>query len=201
MQVLTIQDYDLRTFTGPIDLNCGSYSHNQVIKDAQRKLYDLLKAVGRLTDDNVVWCDQDQPIMRDKGGRYLHEINADSRDVIAVIDSLAWCHIINYGPRFILPEDHCALRRQATTSGEEYGPALRRLEDMYLADNIPADLWSTVAKSTVAKKSDQVLLKFPFEFSTIVKVRLIAADPPMTEIFESSPLVTGPTFLISARGY
>jgi hypothetical protein len=162
-------------------LNRGAYSDNQVIKNAQRKLYDLLKADGKLKDDNVVWCNQELPLSGSEGGRYLHEVIADPTDVIAIIDSLIWCHISKYGPRYILPEDHCALRRQALASGDDYDRTLCRLEDKYLADNIPADLWSAVVKTTVAKKSDQLLLKFPFEYSAIIKVCLITANPRMID--------------------
>ena len=49
-------------------------------------------------------------------------------------------------------------------------------EDDYLAVNLPNDLWSGVTKSDVSKKSDQLLLKFPFTCSTIANVIRVSED-------------------------
>lgn len=166
MRVFTLQSYDLRTFAGPIDLDHGSYKDDANVSAAQRQLYDLIK------EDQVVWCGQDEPILHAALGHYLHDIDVDHRDIVAVIDSLVWCHIIKYDSRYIPPEEHADLRHQAAIS-DDYDDALRKAEDAYLAENLPEDLWAGVTKLAVSKKSDQLLLKFPFVFSTIANVDIV----------------------------
>jgi len=170
MRVLTLQGYDLRTFSGPIELNRGTYNDDENIVAAQRRLYDLTN------QDQVVWCGQGEPCLHGQTGSYVHDIDADPRDIVTVIDSLVWCHIIKYDSRYIPPEEHSDLRFRSATSGGDYDAALRQAEDDYLAANLPNDLWSGVTKPEVSKKSDQLLLKFPFTFSTIANVDLVSED-------------------------
>ena len=170
MRAWTIQCYDLRTFKGPIQLDCGTYNDDSTVLDAQRQLYDLVKKDGQ-----VVWCNQVESIVPDDVGRYLHEIDVDVRDVVAVVDSLVWCHLLNYGPRYIPPQEYVQLRRLAATNGHnDDDSALRMAEDEYLRDNLPTDLWSSVTKPEITKRSDQLLIKFPLDFSKAVSVQIVS---------------------------
>ncbi len=169
MRLSTIQDYDLRTVECPIDLICGTYNTNDSISHAQQTLYEL---VGK---DQLVWCAQSTPFLAGKVGRYLHEIDVDSRDIVAFVDSLVWGHIIGYGARYIPPEDHSELRSKVPANGD-YESAVQKVEDEYLKANLPADLWAAVRKQEITKESDQVLVKFPFTFSTIVDVKRVSED-------------------------
>jgi len=170
VRVRTFQGYDLRTFNGRIELARGTYKDDSKVSSAQRRLYDLIG------EDQVVWCVQGQ-LLGEEIGRYHHEIDADSRDMVAVVDALVWCHIAQYRPRYIPPEDRCVLNIQAATSGvDDRDAALRKAEDDYLAANLPADLWAAVTKKGITKKSDQLLVKFPFEFSTILNVEVVSEE-------------------------
>ena len=55
----------------------------------------------------------------------------------------------------------------------DYENTLRELEDKYLADRLPANLWSGVRKKTTEYNADQVLVKFPFEHSRVADVQKI----------------------------
>ncbi|HUE70017.1 MAG TPA: hypothetical protein VMP01_03940 [Pirellulaceae bacterium] len=171
MRVHTDQGYNLREFRGRIDLGRGTYRDEPLIVEAQRKLYGILQ------EDQVVWCVQTPPILAGAVGRYLHEVEVDHRDILAIIDTLVWCHIVGYGRRYIPHVDWAEPEFQAMTRGEVWDEAARqRAEDEYLAKNLPADRWSALTKSEITKKSDQVLLRFPFAHSTIVNVRVISEE-------------------------
>lgn len=171
--VFTLQTYDLRNFSGPIDLARGSYRNDANVSAAQRRLYDLI------TEDQVVWCGQDEPTLYGAKGHFLHEIKVDSRDIVVVIDSFVWCHLINSDSRYIPPEEHADLRHEAAMS-HDYDKALRKLEDSYLAKNLPEDPWASVSKVAVTEKSDQLLLRFPFVFSTIGNVDIVTEEMQST---------------------
>lgn len=166
MRYVTLQGYNLITFTGPIKLGLGTYKDYPEIIQKQQNLYEIIQ------EDQVIWCTQSEPVLVGCIGHFIHDIDVDSRDIVAVVDGLIWCHIIKiYGPRFIPREEHMELRFQVSTSeANDYDVALRRAEDEYLAANLPTDLWSGVIKPEVTKKSDQLLLKFPFTYSIIANV-------------------------------
>lgn len=170
MRVLTLQGYDLREFRGPIELNRSTYNDCKNIIAAKKRLYDLID------EDQVVWCGQDEPCLHGETGRYIHDIDADRRDIAAIVDALVWCHIIGYNRCYIPPEEHGDLRFRAATSACNYDAELRQAEDDYLAANLPDDLWPSVIKLEVSKKSDQVLLKFPFAYSVITNVEVVSTD-------------------------
>jgi len=169
VRVYTLQGYDLRRFRGPIDLAQGSKKNNDTISDAQRRLYSLIG------ENQVVWCRQDGPVLHGETGRYLHDIDVDRRDIVAVVDSLIWCHYIGYECHYIPREEHAELEEQAIGS-DDPDIALQELEDKYLAANLPKDLWSGVTKTEVNRKSDQLLLKFPFDYSTIANVDFVTEE-------------------------
>ncbi len=173
MRFWTIQGYDLRTFKGPIDLSQGSYKDSDTIPPEQRKLYE------RIQTDQVVWCEQDEPYLcRKKKDQFLHAIDFDVEndvdvddDNIFVVDTLAWCHIIGYDSRYIPKSDHVKLQYQADMSDGD----VCKLEDEYLAAHLSDNLWCAVIKKKITRKEDQLLVKFPFDFSKIVSVKKIPA--------------------------
>ena len=167
--VFTLQTYDLRSFSGPIDLAVGSYRNDANVSAAQRHLYDLIK------EDQVVWCGQDEPFLYGAKGHFLHDIEVDSRDLVVVIDSFVWSHLIDNKSRYIPPDELADLRHQAAMS-DDYDKTLRKLEDSYLAQNLPEDPWASVSKVAVTEKSDQLLIKFPFVFSTIGNVDIVTEE-------------------------
>ena len=102
-------------------------------------------------------------------------IRVDPRDVVAVVDTFAWNHVIG-NKRYIPERDHDKLRYDAAINSEgDYREALQAAEDEYLREHVPADPWSVVLKPRVCDGDDQVLSRFPFEFSTVVAVEQITA--------------------------
>lgn len=170
MRVFTLQGYDLGSFCGPIEQSRGTYNEDLNISFKQQQLYDLV------SEDQVIWCGLGESALHAKTGKFIHDIDADPRDIVAVIDSLVWCHILKYDSRYIPPEEHSDLRYQAGISEGNYDEALRKAEDAYLADNLPNDLWTGVIKDDITKKSDQLLLKFPLVFSTIANVDIVTEE-------------------------
>lgn len=175
VRVFTLQGYDLCTFAGPIKLECGTYRSSAKVTEAQRTLY------GLINEDQVVWCGQEEPTLVGASGRYLHEIVVDDGDIVAVIDTLAWYRIIGYEPRYIFPEVHQDLRQRAVASGGDYEEELRRLEDKWLEKYSPQELseeelWKRVRRRTIENWWDELLLKFPFQFSTIAKVDVVTKE-------------------------
>lgn len=80
-------------------------------------------------------------------------------------------------PRYIPDSEHSHLHNRAAMSEEEdYDEALRKAEDEYLAANLPDNLWSGVIKPGVTKKSDQLLVKFPFGNSEILNVEKVTPE-------------------------
>lgn len=171
MRVQTIQGYDLRAFTGRIELERGTYKARSKISCAQRRLYHLVK------EDQLVWCAQGELMLFAEAGRHLHEIDIDCRDIAAVVDSLVWCHIVYDDPRYIPAEEERGLWRQVVSSGvEDCDAAFKNAKDEYLAANRPDNLWSAIIKSEITRKSDQLLVKFPFEHSKIVSVQVVSKE-------------------------
>jgi len=174
MRYVTLQGYNLKTFAGPIKLGLGTYKDYPDVLQAQRRLYEIIH------EDQVIWCSQSEPPLVGCTGHFVHDIDVDSKDIVAIVDSLIWSHIINstfYDLRYIPREEHIKIQIQVTINGaNDYDAALQRAEDEYLAANLPTDLWSGVIKSEVSKKSDQLLLKFPFKYSSIVNVDEVTED-------------------------
>jgi hypothetical protein len=167
VRFVTLQGYDLRIFKGPIELRLGAYRDDDLISHAQRQLYD------KIGTDQVIWCGRSDPCLLAQSGKYLHYIDVDQRDIVRVIDSLMWCHILNYGSRYIPDEERTQLRNHARISDGDFETSLRQAEDEYLAKHRPADLWSHVARESLQKESDQLLLAFPFSHSTVASVKEI----------------------------
>lgn len=142
------------SFSDSIRLELGTYRSNPQINSAQRRLYT------RIGTDQVVWCSQEIPPLPE-AGRYLHHIDVDPSDVVAVVDALVWNHIIGPDPFYVLPEDHAELRRRASLT-EDYDGTLKQFVSEYLDKYLPKDLWGSVLKPEIEKASDQVILGFPF---------------------------------------
>lgn len=161
----------MREFEGPIRLRRGPYGDHPEIFRAICKLHK------HINEDQVVWCSQDSDFcLHNEVGRYLHEIDAVEQDVVAIVDALVWCHVAGYGERYIPPSEHDELRNKAALQDGDYEEAIRIEEDRYLAEILPKDLWTGVTRDGIIRPSDQVLLRFPFECSSIISVQLITDE-------------------------
>ena len=165
----TLQGYNLLEFQGNIDLSRGSYHDLPDVRTAQQQLYEMIG------ENQVVWCSQDRPMLNHEAGRFLHRIRVDDRDVVAIVDTFVWNHIIE-NERYIPASDHDGLRYDAglSTNGD-YEEALRAAEDEYLRQHLPANLWSAVVRTKVENDDVQVLVRFPFAFSKVVNVQQVTA--------------------------
>ncbi|MEP4680788.1 MAG: hypothetical protein ABJ015_04000, partial [Rhodopirellula bahusiensis] len=135
LQSQTIQGFDVREFKDRLDPTRGKHANDPKIWPALRRLY------GIVDTDQFLWCSQTALQLNDESNRYLHKITVDERDIITVINSLHWCQIIGYQPRYIPPDEHAGLRDQAVFSEDDYDDALKRIEDEYLAKNRSDHPW------------------------------------------------------------
>jgi RNase adaptor protein for sRNA GlmZ degradation len=60
-------------------------------------------------------------------------------------------------------------------AGAEHKTALKRLEDEYLRKNLPDNLWDNLIRKdkVTQNKYDSVLVKHPWQYSTIINVEKI----------------------------
>ncbi|MGO8746292.1 MAG: hypothetical protein ACLQNE_09905 [Thermoguttaceae bacterium] len=165
----TLHGYNLLEFQGNIDLGRGTYHDHSALRAAQQQLYEMIG------ENQVVWCSQDRPILNHVVGQFLHRIRVDDRDVVAIVDTFAWNHIIK-NERYIPPSDHDTLRYNVGigTNGD-YQEALKAAEDEYLRQHLPTDLWSAVVRTKIENDDVQVLLRFPFAFSNVIDVQQVTA--------------------------
>jgi hypothetical protein len=184
----TLQGYDLRAFGGPIDLDHGSYRDDDRVTTAQRRLYT------RLSDDQIVWMSQTPPTLLSSNiGHFVHEVDLDWRDVIAVVDGLVWNHIIGVDQRYIPPEEHSQLRTAAGQRDlENYEGALRETEDEYLSRRLPRDLWEGLCRQSIEYPSDQLLVKFPLDHSAVTAVHEVTREMATSEPFGTLPGIRTP---------
>ncbi len=173
MQVITIQGYDLRSFCGPVDLVQGTYRNSPSIVSAQHRVHE---AIGT---DQVIWCCRDVPYLFGEVGRYLHEVTLARADVVAVVDSFIWTHIIEPRSRYVPQKEHEELRRCVSLSdAHDPDQAIREAENKYLHEHLPADLWSRVLKTDANRTDDQILVRFPFVGPLINKVEKVTDEIP-----------------------
>ena len=165
----TLQGYNLREFQGNSDLARGTYHALPAVRAAQQQLYEMIG------ENQVVWCSQYQPMLNCEVGGFLHRIRVDDRDVVAIVDTFVWNHIIKH-ERYIPLRDHDTLRDnlEIGTNGD-YEEALKAAEDEYLRQHLPADLWGAVVRTKVENEDHQVLVRFPFAFSKMVDVQQVTA--------------------------
>jgi hypothetical protein len=137
----------------------------------QSSAVELIR-LGRASDDQIVWCSLgEQPLYKEDIGKNLHAIDVVETDVVAVVDTLIWCHIIGYAPNYILNDDDERLRYESEVTGRP----LEDLREAFLSNRLPNDLWSGVVKEESNSESDQVLLRFPLDGSDISVVQNIDA--------------------------
>ena len=166
----TVQGYSLLEFRGGIDLAQGTYREMPHIKAAQQRLYQMIG------ENQVIWFSQDCPVLVGETGRFLHRVQVDERDVVAIVDTFVWNHIIK-NVHYIPGNDHSTLRYNVATCADgDREKALRAAEDEYLRQHLPADLWEAVLKPKVENTDVQVLARFPFAFSKVVDVQQVTAS-------------------------
>jgi hypothetical protein len=171
MILYTLQGYDLRVFQEKILRSRRTYRDDPVIGAAQQRLYRM---IGE-DDGQVIWFSQDYRIFPSDAGKFLHTVDGDARDFVAIVDTFVWNHIIG-NARYIPEKDHEKLKDNVIAKGEgDYLQALRAEEDEYLREHVPADLWSMVLKPEVGTCDVQILTCFPFAFSTVLAVEQVTA--------------------------
>ena len=123
--------------------------------------------------DQVLWCIRENQLLGPPPpGQYVHEIEADQRDIVAVLDEFVWKHIIG-DSGYIPAEDHERLRYSiGGLSGDRYLAELARSENKYIADRLPKDLWGSLIVDNLSTDLVTVLLRWPFPCSSIVSVRV-----------------------------
>jgi hypothetical protein len=149
--------------------NRGTYTQNQQIADALSKLYDKV-----VLTDQVVWCSLDGPeVVPLERPQFLHTIEVDERDTVAILDGFLWEHIIG-NSRCIPPDEHQRMRFSCCPSkGRSFDQELTRLEDQYIAENLPSDLWGKVLAPDLSCRMPQILARWPFDHSRITCVKKI----------------------------
>jgi hypothetical protein len=167
--VFSEQGHNLRHFSGRLCRHMGTYAQEQAIATSQSKLYDEI-----LHEDQVVWCSPDRPeIIPLEEPKYLHTIELDSRDLVAMLDGFVWEHIIG-NSRCIPPEIHKEMRFSCCSAdGNSRHRILRALEDRYISENLPKDPWSHVVVKDAKFRMPVFLLKWPFVHSQVVDVEEI----------------------------
>jgi len=165
------QGIDLRSLSGPLDRKRGTYADQRLISNAQERLYTEL-----IGTDQVIWCSPEVPVTVPlETPQYIHTIEADGRDIIAVLDGFLWEHIIG-NDRCVPPEVHARMRFSCCSASSDRDAALRRLEYDYIATNLPADPWASVVVSDIAHPMAQILLGWPLKKSRISDVRTIIRE-------------------------
>lgn len=160
------QGIDLQSFAARLDLTRGTYSTYDRIREAQERLYREY-----LGTDQVIWCGREVPeTVPLETARYVHTIQADKRDVVAVLDGFLWEHIIG-NDRCIPPEIREYMRFSCSSVTGDKHAALMQLEDEYLINNLPNDPWDSVLVADLDCRMSQVLLAWPFKYSRIVNVK------------------------------
>ena len=126
----TVQGYNLLEFRGEIHLT------QYVPTDAGRD--DGTTPALRDARDGSGYLVLPRPTRPGRrGGRFLHVVRVDARDVIAVVDTFAWNHIIG-NKRYIPEDDHDKLKYDAAmNSDSDYLEALQAAEDEYLRNTSP----------------------------------------------------------------
>ncbi|QDT24597.1 hypothetical protein [Gimesia chilikensis] len=162
----TLQGYNLTKFDGPIHRDRGFDKNNAQLSEAKNTLYQLIG------DDQVVWLEQYHPKLFDIHiDCYIHEILVDQRDIIAIIDTFIWNHLIG-NSRYIPEKAHEVLRDTLAFSEVEDDFDIVQLEDRYLAENLPPknQLWSKVVKPDISDDTDQILTQFPLRYSQFLSI-------------------------------
>ena len=152
MIVFTLQNYDLRSFSGRIELDRGTYRDRPEIVESQSRLYKLIEY------EQVIWCSQMEPSFEGEEGKFIHTIAVDSRDIVAVIDTIVWSHILGYKlDDCIPPEEYAELRRRTASSGEDRGVKLQEFVQAYVSAHLTNDPWSAEKKEQTDNRSDQLV--------------------------------------------
>jgi hypothetical protein len=144
----------------------GTYAQDPRITEAQAKLYDEY-----VHTDQVVWCslDEPRPVPLDQP-QFVHTIEVDQRDIVAVLDGFIWEHIVG-NSRCVPPDERqrmrctCCIRK-----GRSYQQELAALEDRYIAEHLPSNLWGKVLAADLTCRIPQILIRWPFDYSGITHV-------------------------------
>jgi len=167
--VFSEQGHDLACFRGQINRHCGTYSDDPAITAALATLYDEV-----LEDDQVIWSTlQRPPVVRLEELRFVHTIEADRRDIVAVLDGFIWESGI-LRRRIVPPDVFRHIRTSChTLAGKTRHEAIDQKVDDYLARELPPDPWAHLVRLDTSCRMPQVLLSWPFCFSRITETEVI----------------------------
>lgn len=180
------QGIDLQAHSGDLDPARGTYADFEQIRMAQARLYAEI-----LETDQVIWCSRDQPeVVPLDSPKFLHTIEADGRDIAAVLDGFLWEHIIG-NRRCVPPEEHERMRFSCCSAGGNRHSMLKRLEDDYISKNLPAETWKSVVVSNIDHPMAQILLGWPLKYSMIKNVKRIIREQTHAEL-QNGPRSRGP---------
>lgn len=165
MKLFNELSHDLRFFHEPLDRTRGTYAHIPRIAEAQARLYDEI-----LGTDQVIWCSLDKPPHCDIGKPcFLHVIEEDESDRLAVLDGMVWEWIIGQN---CIPDAESE-RICNVTNHLEQADRNRVREEMkaeFAEENLPRDLWGNLRTDEITCRMPQVLLRWPLVRSTILDV-------------------------------
>ncbi len=168
MQLFNQYSFDLSGFRGRLKRDLGTYKQHEQIAKAQARLYDEV-----IHTDQVVWCSLEKPeSVTLQQPQFIHTIEADKRDIAAILYGFVWEHII--GRKCVPPEEHERMRNSCCAN--EPGSRHQALEDLvnqYIAKHLPRDPWSNVLAPGLTCRMPQILLGWPFQHSRIVQVKTI----------------------------
>lgn len=169
MRMFSVQSVDLRHFPARVQRTRGTYVQDQRIADALSKLYDTV-----VFTDQVVWCSLDEPEIEPLDRpQFLHTIEIDKRDMVAILDGLVWEHIIG-NSRCIPPDERQKIMSSCYPKGNRsFAQELECMVDQYIAENLPSDLWDNVLSTNLSCRMPQILVRWPFEHSRITCVKRI----------------------------
>lgn len=169
MKLFSEQGHDLRHFHDRRRRDLGTYADDPTVTHALTRLYDKV-----VMTDQVIWCSFDQlPFVPLEMPRFLHTIEADRRDVLAVLDGFIWESGILR--RRIVPADVREKIKAAcsTMVGASRLRAIDQKIDDYLGRELPTLPWSHLIRPDTTCRMPQVLLKWPIRFSRVGQPEVI----------------------------
>ena len=164
------QSHDLRTFRGRIDRNCGTYTQDNNITRALAKLYDEV-----ICTDQVIWCSlvelQACPL---EDTCFIHTIEADDRDIVAILDGFVWESGI-LERKIVPPKEREEMWNSCCCflDADSRQQALDRKVEQYIKKHRPHEPWSNVLASDLNCRMPTILLIWPFQYSQIMEVQIV----------------------------
>lgn len=165
MKLYSEQSHDLRLARERRDRRLGTYADIPLIACAQTRLYDEI-----LGTDQLIWCRLDvSPENVDKS-MFLHVIDGDETDTVAILDGMVWEWIIGQN---CIPDEEWDKIRFSTSHLLVPERNIRReqMKAEYARTHLPDDLWANLRTDDISCRMPQILLNWPLKASNIVDVK------------------------------